>query len=89
MFINHGRIVLDCAMDSFETRYVELSPRPESLGQARALKPIHERQALGRSTLIYDSVNREQLAGLGDVHTPSIADVFVAIMSEPALGVAA
>jgi ABC-2 type transport system ATP-binding protein len=89
MFINRGRIVLDCAMDSFETRYVEMTPRPESLAQARALKPIHERQALGRSVLIFDSVSREQLAGLGEVRTPGIADVFVAMMSEPALGVAA
>jgi len=76
-------------MDSFETRFVELAPRPESLAQARALKPIHERQALGRSILTFDSVNREQLAALGEVRTPGIADVFVAIMSEPVLGVAA
>jgi ABC-2 type transport system ATP-binding protein len=85
MFINHGRIVLDCAMDSFETRFVELTPRPE----ARALQPIHERQALGRSILMFDSVSREQLVALGEVRTPGIADVFVAIMSEPVLGVAA
>ena len=89
MFINHGRIVLDCAMDSFETRFVELTPRPESLAEARALKPLHERQALGRSILMFDSVNREQLAALGEVRTPGIADVFVAMMSEPVLGVAA
>ncbi len=89
MFINHGRIVLDCAMDSFETRFVELTPRPENLAQARALQPIHERQALGRSILMFDSVSREQLAALGEVRTPGIADVFVAIMSEPVLGVAA
>lgn len=34
----------------------------------------------GRSILLFDRVDREQLAGLGDVHTPSIADVFVAVM---------
>jgi ABC-2 type transport system ATP-binding protein len=89
MFINHGRIVLDCAMDSFETRFAELVPRPESLAEARALKPIHERQALGRSILMFDSVSREQLAALGEARTPGIADVFVAMMSEPVLGVAA
>ena len=89
MFINHGRIVLDCEMDSFETRYVELSPRPETLAEARALNPIHERQALGRSILTFNSVDREALARLGDVRTPSIADVFVAVMSEPAMGAAA
>jgi ABC-2 type transport system ATP-binding protein len=88
MFINQGRIVLDCAMDAFESRYLELSPRPETLAQARALKPIHERQALGRPVLMFDSVGREALAGLGELRSPSIADVFVAIMSGPTLGVA-
>ncbi|HEX2590876.1 MAG TPA: hypothetical protein VHL34_05250, partial [Rhizomicrobium sp.] len=81
--INHGRIVLDCAMENFETRYVELTPRPETLAQARALKPVNERQTIARNILLFDSVPREQLAALGDVRTPSIADVFVAVMSEP------
>ena len=89
MFINQGRIVLDCAMDDFETRYVELRPAPEHLVYARTLSPIHERQALGRSVLTFDSVNRDTLAALGEVRTPSIADVFVAIMSEPTTGDAA
>jgi ABC-2 type transport system ATP-binding protein len=84
MFINHGRIVLDSQMDAFETRYVELTPRPDALPQARALRPIHERQALSRAILLFDGVPREQLAALGDVRTPSIADVFVALMSDGA-----
>ncbi len=88
MFINHGRIVLDCAMEDFETRYLELSPRPEHLSEARALKPIYERQALARPVLMFDSVGRDALVGLGEVRSPSIADVFVAVMSEPAPGVA-
>ena len=88
MFINHGRIVLDCAMEDFETRYLELSPRPEHLSEARALKPIYERQTLARPVLMFDSVGRDALVGLGEVRSPSIADVFVAVMSEPAPGVA-
>lgn len=88
MFINHGRIMLDCAMEAFETRFFELAPRPETLTQARALKPLHERQTLGRPLLMFDSVGREALAELGELRSPSIADVFVAIMSEPTSGVA-
>src|SRR6185503_13166225 len=52
MFINHGRIALSCSMEDFETRYAELTPRTESLVEARALKPIQERQILGRSILL-------------------------------------
>ena len=80
MFINRGRIVLNCTMEEIETRYVELMVLPEKAAAARALKPIHERQTLGRSILLFDGAERQQLAGLGDVRTPSIADLFVAVM---------
>ena len=83
MFINRGRIVLNCSMEEFERRYVEVTVNPEQAAAARALKPIHERQVFGRSILLFDSVDREQLASLGEVRTPSIADVFVAVMSNP------
>jgi ABC-2 type transport system ATP-binding protein len=80
MFVNHGRIVLDCSMEDFEARYAELMVRPEQAAEARALGPIHERQVFGRSILIFDRVDRERLAALGEVRTPSIADLFVAVM---------
>jgi ABC-2 type transport system ATP-binding protein len=80
MFINRGRIVLDCSMEEFESRYVEVMVNPEQVGAARALKPIHERQVFGRSILLFEHGDRQQLAVLGEVHTPSIADVFVAVM---------
>jgi len=80
MFINRGRIVLTCSMEEFEARYVELMVLPDKAAAARALKPIHERQVLGRSILLFDRVERQQLAGLGDVRTPSIVDLFVAVM---------
>jgi ABC-2 type transport system ATP-binding protein len=83
MFINRGRIVFNCSMEEFERRYVEVTVNPEQAAAARALKPIHERQVFGRSILLFDSVDRQQLAGLGEVRTPSIVDVFVAVMSNP------
>jgi ABC-2 type transport system ATP-binding protein len=86
MFINRGRIVLDCSMEEFESRYLEVTVHPEHVAAARALRPIHERQTLGRSILLFDHVanqklDRQQLAGLGDVRTPSIADLFVAMLA--------
>ena len=80
MFINGGRIVLNCSMEEFESRYLELTVHAEHLAQARALKPIHERQMLGRSILLFDHVDRHQLDGFGEVRTPSIADLFVALL---------
>jgi len=84
MFINRGRIVLSCTMEEFETRFVEAMVQPAQLAAARSLKPIHERQVLGGSVLLFDGVDRQQLAAFGNVRSSNIADVFVAVMSNPA-----
>ena len=84
MFIDHGRIVLSCSMDEFESRYTEMTANPDQAAAARTLKPIHERQVLGRSVFLFDHGDRQQLAKLGDVRTPSIADLFVAVIGNRA-----
>ena len=80
-FIDRGRIVFGCGMEELETRFVEVLVRPGQIAAARELRPIHERQVFGRSILLFESGDREQLAELGEVRTPSIADLFVAVMS--------
>ena len=80
IFIDRGRVVLECSMEDFESRYVEVMVHPDHLDGARSLKPLHERQVFGRSVLLFDHLDRNQLAALGDVRTPSIADLFVAVM---------
>ncbi len=79
-FLKRGRIVLESSMEAFESRYLEVMVHPEHAAAARALRPIYERQILGRSILLFDGAERQQLAALGDVRTPSIADLFVAVM---------
>jgi len=89
MFIDRGRIVFDRSMEDVESRYREVAVHPEQLAAARALQPIHERQGIGRSVLLFESAEPQQLAALGEVRTPSIADLFVAVMgdrSRPAQG---
>jgi ABC-2 type transport system ATP-binding protein len=91
MFINRGRIVLRSSMEDFESRYAEVMVTPERAAAARALRPIYERSVFGRSILLFDGVDRGQLAALGEVRTPSIADLFVAVIGnqQTAPGVAA
>ena len=84
MFIDRGRIALQCSMEEFDSRYVEVMVNPEHVAAARALKPIHERPVFGRSVLLFDHVDRDQLAALGELRRPSIADLFVAVMSNNA-----
>jgi ABC-2 type transport system ATP-binding protein len=89
MFMDRGRIVLNCTMEEFESRYLELTVNPDRAPAARALKPMYERQVFGRSILIFDlkpdpatnpNIDRQQLASLGEARTPSIADLFVAVV---------
>lgn len=80
MFINRGRIVLSCSMQEVESRYAEVLVHPEQLAVARALRPIHERQVFGRTILLFEGVPREQLSACGEVRTPSVADLFVAVV---------
>jgi len=94
MFINRGRIVFDCSMEDLESRYMEVTVHPEQIAAARALKPMHERQVFGRSILLFDlkpdpkpdpkvdHTDREQLAMFGELRTPSIADLFVAMLTQ-------
>jgi ABC-2 type transport system ATP-binding protein len=88
MFIDRGRIVFSCSMESFESRYVEVIVNPEQVAAARAFQPMDERPVLGRSVLLFDlasergaKLDRQQLSAFGEVHTPSLADLFVAVMS--------
>lgn len=80
MFIDGGRIVLNTSMEACEARFQELMVLPDHAAAARALGPLHERQVFGRSMFIFDGIDKEKLAPLGELHTPSIADLFVAIM---------
>ena len=84
MFIDRGRIVFDRSMEDVESRYLEVMVHPEKTAAARALKPMQERQVFGGSILLFEGVDRQQLAALGDVRAPSVSDLFVAVMGQQA-----
>ena len=85
MFIDRGRSVLACSMEELESRYVEVIVKPERVAAAQELEPIHERQVLGRSILLFAGGDRQRLAALGEVRTPSIPDLFVAVVGQQGL----
>jgi ABC-2 type transport system ATP-binding protein len=47
MFIDQGRIVLECSMEEFDSRYVEVMANRSTRGRTYA-KPLHERRCSGR-----------------------------------------
>jgi len=80
IFIQDGKIALNTSMEDVEQRYTELMVRTENAQQARELNPVYERELFGRHIFLYDRTDRERLAKLGEIHTPSVADLFVATM---------
>ena len=80
LFIRDGRIALGATMEDIAQRYAEVMVNPDKADAARALRPISERQVFGKSIVLFDGVDRERLASLGELHKPSIADLFVATM---------
>jgi len=81
IFIQDGRIVLNSSMEDVQLGYVELMVPPDKAGAVRELQPMNERKLFGRHIFLFRNANREQLKALGEVRTPSVADLFVAIMT--------
>jgi ABC-2 type transport system ATP-binding protein len=80
MFIKDGRIILDASMEAVGERYAEVLVGPDKADAARSLKPLSERQIFGKSVFLFDGVDQAHLATLGELHKPSVADLFVATM---------
>jgi ABC-2 type transport system ATP-binding protein len=81
LFIDKGRIVLDYSLEDIATRYAAVAVPADRVDEARAEKPFYERRMLGKVVLYYEQPDLAKLAGLGELHTPSIADLFVAKLS--------
>jgi ABC-2 type transport system ATP-binding protein len=82
VFIKDGRLALNQSMEAIHERYTEVMVHPDQVEQARALGPLHERVLFGRHILLFEEPAREKLFGLGEIHRPSVADLFVALMGE-------
>jgi ABC-2 type transport system ATP-binding protein len=81
IFIQDGRIALHKTMEEVQQDYAELMVAPDQAAAARDLQPLSERELFGRHIFLFENANRQQLKELGEVRTPSVADLFVAIMS--------
>jgi ABC-2 type transport system ATP-binding protein len=83
LFIHHGKIVLDSPMESLGERYLQCVPAAGNVDAARAFGPFYEREVFGRVAMLFRDRKEEELAKLGETRVPSVADLFVAMMSPP------
>ena len=81
VFMGAGRAVFSSSVEEIDARFVEVSVHPDRLAAARALDPIYERPGIGRTDMIFDGADKARIASLGTTRTPSIPDLFVAVMN--------
>ncbi len=81
IFIDRGRIVLDCSVEDIAARYAAVAVADDKVAAARAERPFHERPMLGKKVLYFEQPDFDKLAAFGEVVTPTVADLFVAKVS--------
>ena len=81
LFIDKGRIVLDASLEDVAARYAAVAVAADAAAAARAMKPFYERRMLGKVVMYFEHPDLDRLAGLGELHTPSVSDLFVAKLS--------
>ncbi len=81
MFIAKGKIVLNVPLEELATRFVAVSVTPDALEAARAERPFYEQRAIGKRILYFEQPDLSKLTLLGEFHTPSVSDLFVAKLS--------
>src|SRR6056297_565878 len=82
MFIKDGRLIVNSSMDDIYERYTEVMVHPDYVEQARSMNPLHERVLFGRHIMLFDHGDTDRLGEYGEIHKPSVADLFVALMGE-------
>jgi ABC-2 type transport system ATP-binding protein len=81
IFINKGKILLYTSIEDLGKRYSQLTiPADQADSLREKLQPISEYSLLGRKVFLLDNTETKSLVGYGDVQTPSVADIFVALM---------
>jgi ABC-2 type transport system ATP-binding protein len=80
IFISHGRLALNSSVEELGGRYRQLTVSPEQAPRARELHPFYEREVFGRVAMFFEGRTAAELGALGELRTPSIADLFVAKM---------
>jgi ABC-2 type transport system ATP-binding protein len=80
VFIREGDIVLQTSMEQVAERFVEVEVNAENTHAALVFNPIDQRQVFGKTRMIFDSVAEHHLTPFGECRTPSVTNIFVAMM---------
>lgn len=81
IFINKGKILLYTSIEDLGERFTQLTIPADQADELREqLQPVSEYGILGRRVFLLENADNQALVELGDIQTPSVADIFVALM---------
>ena len=78
--MNRGKLVLSKSMESIEEEFVQLNAVGDAVAKAQGIPHLGSQSIIGGKSIIYEGIGRESLEPLGEVRTPSVSDLFVAMM---------
>lgn len=81
-FIRDGELVLNDSVDAMRQHYQVLTVSNDEVGQVDELKPLYSNSIMGLTSMLLDKPITDEWAQRGKVTTPTLADIFVGIMSQ-------
>lgn len=84
VFIRKGKIILSDSIENLHKKYLSIVINEELENKIRKFNPIFEQKVLGRINFILKNVDKSEIEKYGEINTPSISDIFVAIMGDGA-----
>lgn len=81
-FIQEGKIVIAESTENIRERFTLLTVTQDNVEQAKQLKPLFSNSLMGLTTMLFDNQKNEDLQVLGKISVPSLADIFVGVMTK-------
>ncbi|WP_439101113.1 ABC transporter ATP-binding protein [Congregibacter sp.] len=78
LFMHRGKLILHESILEIEERFQELHALGDAAVRAEQMPYIGKRNILGGKAFIFETATAGELAGLGELRTPSVSDLFVA-----------
>jgi len=83
-FIQDGKLVLTESTENIRERFKLVAVTEDKAEDAKSLNPLFANSLMGLTTMLFDNEPNEALQKFGKISTPSLADIFVGVMTKEA-----
>jgi ABC-2 type transport system ATP-binding protein len=81
-FIRDGKIVLAQSVEDIRSRFKLVAVDNDHLEQAKIYNPLFSNSMMGITSMLFDNADPDVLETLGKVSSPTLADIFVGVMTQ-------